>query len=171
MFPPKQASTVHPEDLLHLREVVERKLHRDRAVPVEGREGRIRTEPIADRLLRGEGAEDAAVRGPDRRVKLHLDRASRPLRVRVVDRQARPEARSAFVLVDLLVLVKRRGRSLSAASLANQARRHICVKPYGVSFTFMKKVGCVLSFGPAVNLTLPFSGAPKVMSTLSTEMS
>ena len=37
--------------------------------------------------------------------------------------------------------------------------------------TRMKKLGWVLSFGPAVNLTLPFSGVPKVMSTLSADMS
>ena len=117
MFPPKQASTVHPEDLLNLREVVERELHRDRAVPVEGREGRIRTEPIADRLLRGEGTEDAAVRHSVRRVEFHLDCASRPPRIRVVEREARLHARCAFVLVDLLVLVKRRGRNESAASM------------------------------------------------------
>ena len=105
MFPPKQASAVHPEDLLHLREVVERELHRVRLRPVKGREGRIRSEPIADRLLCGEGAENAAVSRAGRRMQLHLDRASRPPRIRVVKRKARPHARSAFVLVDLLVLV------------------------------------------------------------------
>ena len=102
MFPPKQASTVHPEHLLNLREVVERELHRDRAVPVEGREGRIRAEPVADSLLRGKGAEDAAVRHSVCRVEFHLDRASRPPRIRVIKREARPHARCAFVLISLV---------------------------------------------------------------------
>lgn len=93
------------EDLLHLREVVERELHRQRLRPVEGRKGRIRAEPIADRLLCGEGTEDAAVCRPGRRMQLHLDGASRPLRVSVVKRKARPHSRCAFILVDLLVFV------------------------------------------------------------------
>ena len=120
MFPPKQASTVHPEDLLHLGEVVEREFHRDPAVPVEGREGRIRAEPVADRLLRGEGAEDAAVCRPGRWAKLHLDRAPRPLRVRVVDRQARPEARSAIYEKKTPCLTDRaRGVAISSRVCSN----------------------------------------------------